>query len=133
MSDFEFSVAKRRTTPITFKLGGDSLLEPAFSPEEGDSERQPHPAVYGPDPHEYVFTPPKNAVMMLPVIDPGEKEMNDLGMTKATFDWLGSGLAPSDNDRIIARLRDPNDDLDVEHLADVIQALTEKVAARPST
>lgn len=100
MSDLEFEVAKRRKEPITFRLGEDD--------------------------HEYVFTPPKSAIMLMPLIDPSENN-NGLEMTKATFDWLGDGLSEEDNKRIQDRLRDRDDDLDIELLSEVIQKLGEKI------
>jgi hypothetical protein len=54
-------------------------------------------------------------------------------MTKSTFDWLGQGLSDEDNERVIRRLRDPKDDLDVDTLSTVVERLSEKVAARPTT
>lgn len=114
MADLEFKVAKRRAKPITFTLG----VEPGEkATEEGD--------------HVYSFTPPKSAVMMMPVLD--SDEVTDIGMTRATFDWLSEGLSEEDSDRIMARLRDPKDDLDIDTLAEVIQGLSEKVSGRPST
>jgi hypothetical protein len=106
MSDLEFDVAVRRAEPITFKLGGDD--------------------------HEYKFTPPKSAVMLMPVLAATDGNMG-VNMTKSTFDWLGQGLSESDNEHMIARLRDPEDDLDIDTLSTVVEKLSEKVAARPTT
>lgn len=114
MADLEFKVAKRRTAPITFTLG----VAPGQKVTQQGS-------------HVYSFTPPKSAVMMMPVLDVDEP--TDIGMTKATFNWLSEGLSEEDSDRIMARLRDKKDDLDIDTLADVIQGLSEQIAARPST
>lgn len=124
MSDLEFQVAKRRTQPITFRLGGDTLLEVAHDDV---------PARYGNEDHEYVFTPPKSAVMLMPILEVDSTSDEGLGLTKATFDWLGSGLSQEDRERVIARLKDPQDDLDIDTLTEVVQALSERVAARPTT
>lgn len=114
MADLEFTVAKRRVEPITFTLG----VEPGQkATEESD--------------HVYTFTPPKNAVMMMPVFD--NEAATDLGMTRATFDWLSEGLSEEDSDRIMARLRNKDDDLDIDTVAKVISGLAERVAARPPT
>lgn len=115
MADLEFTVAKRRKQTITFTLGvepGDKVTKEAE--------------------HVYSFTPPKSALMMMPIIAP-DGGNSELGMTKATFDWLGSGLSEEDNERIKKRLRDPKDDLDVDTLSDVIKGLSEKVSGRPTT
>lgn len=106
MADLEFTVAKRRREAVTFKLGDD---------------------------HVYTFTPPKSAVMMMPLINPEEGEDTGLAITKSTFDWLGDGLSEEDNQRIQARLKDPEDDLDVDTLSEVVAGLSEKVGGRPTT
>lgn len=130
MSDLEFDVAVRRAEPITFKLGGSStLLEPEV-PAKGDEPGKPE--VRGKDDHEYTFTPPKSAVMLMPVLEASDGNMG-VSMTKSTFDWLGQGLSEADNDRVIKRLRDPKDDLDVDTLSNVVEKLSEKVAGRPTT
>lgn len=114
MADMEFSVAKRRKKPITFTLEGD--------------------------PHVFSFKPPKDAVMLMPLLPVSDEEAENTGpldanlaMTKSTFDWLSEGLNKKDNEIILKRLRDPEDDLDVDTLSDVVKALSEKVAARPTT
>ena len=108
MADMEFAVAKRRKDPITFSLGDDE--------------------------HTYTFNPPKAALMLMPILAPEEGANEGMGMTKATFDWLGSGLSEEDNAHILARLNDDGDDLDVDTLSEVIQKLAEKAASgRPTT
>lgn len=130
MSDLEFDIAKRRTEPITFRLGGEMLISPAKDPSEEHPDGVP--AVRGADDHEYVFTPPKSAIMLMPVLDGAGGNLG-VNLTKSTFDWLGEGLSDFENDRLKARLRDKEDDLDVSTLEKVVEALTEKVAARPTT
>lgn len=105
MSDLEFQVARRRKQPITFKLN--------------------------PEPHEYVFTPPKTAIMVLPIID--SSDTGEIELTRASFDWLADGLSEEDELRIFNRLRDPEDDLDVDTIQEVVTKLGEKVTARPTT
>ena len=115
MADLEFQIAERRTEPITFTLGGD--------------------------PYVYTFTPPKQAVMMMPVLmhESGQNggAASDasvgLGLTRSTFDWLGQGLNEADNDYLLARLKNPEDSLDVPTLTEVVEKLSEQVGARPTT
>lgn len=132
MSDLEFDVRPRNTAPITFRLGGNTLLEPAreANPETGEGARE---AIYGPAEHEYVFTPPKNAIMLMPLMGGSDAQVAGLGLTKATYDWLGEGLSKEDNERIIARLRDPKDDLDAPDLEKVVEALADRVVKRPTS
>lgn len=104
--ELEIKVKRRRVQPITFRLDDD--------------------------PHSYTFNPPKDAVMVLPMIESGD--ISDGAQTKAAFNWLGEGLSEDDNKRLIGRLRDPKDDLDVETISELVQALTEKVSGgRPTT
>lgn len=113
--DFDFSVKRRRVQPISFRIGGMT--------SEGTK-----------DEHVYVFTPPKGAVMLDPVINPVPGTNTEVELTKATFDWLGEGLSEADNDRIKARLRDRQDDLDASDLEDIIRSITKKLGGgRPTT
>lgn len=141
MADMEFDVAKRRSEPITFTLGGDNaLLEKGYSKavavHGGDGPTEVEvPEVRGVDSHVYTFDPPKSAVMLMPILEVGYEGTGSTGvdMTKATFDWLGQGLNEVDRTRVISRLRDPKDDLDVDSLSDVVQGLSAKVAGRPTS
>lgn len=142
MADMEFDVAKRRKSPITFTLGGDNvLLEKGYSKtvaipgRENETYEEEVPEVRGVDDHLYTFNPPKNAVMLMPILEVDASGSGNTGvdMTKATFDWLGQGLSTEDRERVIARLRDSGDDLDVDGLSDVVQGLSAKVAGRPTT
>lgn len=113
MADLEFKIAKRSTEPIPFSL---------------------IPAEDGAEPDKYVFTPPKQAMMILSMLDsvgdPGEE---GLGATRAMFDWLSEGLSTEENDRLIGRLKDPADDLDIDSLGDIIKGILSVVSGRPTT
>lgn len=103
MADLTFDVAPRRKDPITFDLGGDK--------------------------HVYTFAPPKQASMVLKVLD----SESDIGAAKAAFQWLDEGLSEEDQQHLEARLRDPEDDLDFDVLEDIVTGLVEKVSGRPTT
>jgi hypothetical protein len=130
MADLEFDVAVRRSEPITFTLGGANALLRAAVEAKGEDPGKPEKR--GVDDHVYSFDPPKSAVMLMPVLENGDGN-GGIAMTKATFDWLGQGMSKEDNDRILARLKDPKDDLDVDTLSNVVEALSSKVAGRPTT
>lgn len=141
MSDLEFDVKPRVSMTITFRLGGDNALlgmvdgpAPAY-PADYTGPRTPAVPVEnrGRDSHEYTFHAPKNAVMLMPVLEADNDELS-LGLTKSTFDWLGAGLSEEDRTRVINRLKDPKDDLDIETLTEVVQKLQERVSGgRPTT
>lgn len=74
----------------------------------------------------------------------GNKE--DLEITRNQFNWLANGLDPTHNTghepavegcqacRLQSRMMDPNDhDVDFDVVIEVIQWLTQEVAARPTT
>ena len=103
MADLTFKVPKRNTEPVTFDLEGDK--------------------------REYVFTPPKQADMVLPMLE----SENDLGAAKAAFAWLDEGLSKEDSDHITARLKNKDDDLDIDAIEEVVTGLVEHVSARPTT
>lgn len=73
----------------------------------------------------YHFTPPKKAGMVLEVSEGGNE-------VKALFDWLDDGLPTEEAEYLENRLRDPDDDLDVDTLTEVVAGLLEKVSGRPT-
>jgi hypothetical protein len=102
--DGVFTTAKRRAKPITFTL----------------------------DDEDYVFTPPKRAGAVVDLVLSGEG-VDELAATRAAFDWLSRGLPEEQNDRIVERLKDPEDDFDIENLEDLLQWLRKRVEGRPTS
>lgn len=102
----EFKVAKRRKDVLPFSLEGDD--------------------------HVYQFVPPKQAKIFMGLLE-GEGGSDQANMARSVFDWLGAGLGEDEVNVIIARLKDDDDDLDIDTLTDVITGLTEAIAARPTT
>ena len=102
VADLSFKVAKRRTDTITFELEGDD--------------------------HVYSFAPPKQAAMVLPMLDAD----GDMEAARAAFAWLDKGLSEEDQTRISTRLRDPEDDLDIPVLEEIIEGLVEATGGRPT-
>jgi hypothetical protein len=104
MAELSFKVGHRSKAPITFDLEGDS--------------------------HEYTFTPPKQAEMVLPMMENAE---NELLAAKAAFEWLDKGMSDEDIAHMERRLRDPKDNFDIPDLEEVVTGLVEAVGARPTT
>lgn len=90
------------------------------------ARRRREPITFTIDDDTYTFTPPKTAGAVLSIIDGDESEV------KALFDWLEQGLPEEEARRIEERLRDPDDDLDIPDVANVIRALLEQVSGRPT-
>lgn len=84
----------------------------------------------GDEPYEYAFTPGKAATAILPVLEGADEQ----AFVKANFDWLGNGLPIEQRQHLIDRLKNPEDDLDVDTLNDIIQDLATEVSGdRPTT
>lgn len=96
-----FKITKRSREPIEFDIEGDD--------------------------YTYVFTPPKTATAVLPVLDGEASEI------KATLNWLSDGLPEEQNTHLINRLKDPKDDLDLEDVGGYVERLMEIMAARPTS
>jgi hypothetical protein len=104
MADLSFKVGHRSKEPITFDIEGKK--------------------------REYKFTPPKQAEMILPMLQNAE---NELMAAKAAFEWLDKGMSEEDIAHMEARLKDPEDDFDIPHLEEIVTGLVEAVGARPTT
>ncbi len=88
------------------------------------------PVTFTWDGEEYTFTPPKAASLALMALGDDENEMEKI---KAIFDWLGNKMPQKQQDRLLSRLRDPEDPADLEDLMELFKALVEEVYARPTT
>lgn len=103
MSDLSFKVGTRNKAPITFDIEGSD--------------------------HQYTFVPPKQAEMVLPMLDNAD---NELVAAKAAFEWLDKGMSQEDIAHMESRLRDPQDNFDIPHLEEIVTGLVERVGARPT-
>jgi len=104
VSDLSIKVKKRNKAVITFDIEGSD--------------------------HQYAFTPPKQAEMVLPMLDSD----SDLEAAKAAFEWLDNGMSEDDRKHLSDRLRDKDDDLDIDAVEDIVTALVEKAGGdRPTT
>ena len=94
----------------------------------------------GDEPEIYHFTPPKIAGAMMPVLDPGAVQSDDededaggkVSMTQATWSWLRKGLPAEEYDRLMERIQDEDEDLDVPDVAQVVRWLMGQVTGRPT-
>ena len=135
---------------LTFKVKKRQKIEITFDLESPDESVE-----------TYHFLAPKSAMMVLPVLEDSDDQsatlraiFDWLGMGLNRWDWQNTQAAevtteggaavvvPKDMpegwvgdqvQRIERRLKDDNDDLDIDSLSEVIQGLTEKVADRPTT
>lgn len=142
-----FTVKRRKRTTVEFYLD-PAPGEDGTSPDSSD----------GP----YYFTAPKSAMMVLPIVTGDADDQSAtlravfdwLGTGLNAYDWAqGNGRETvSENgaevavpktrpeewmgpqaQRIEKRLRDPEDDLDIDSLSEVIKGLAEEAGERPTT
>lgn len=95
-----------------------------MSLEYTTAKRRKNPIELVIDDRKIIFTPPKLARHMLETITTGDES--------AVLDWFASGLSPEDESYIADRLRDDNDEFDLDDVAKIVQMLVEKVAGRPT-
>lgn len=75
---------------------------------------------------KFKFTPPKEAAMIMPILEGGGDEM---AIVRAGLDWLKAGLHEDQYAIIVARLKDSEDDYDLSDFQDLIEYLIEAKAA----
>jgi hypothetical protein len=92
------------------------------------AKRRKDPIPFDLDGETYSFTPPKQAAMALPFLD----DENAVEL-RVVMDWLGKGLPEEQVERLIERLRDKEDDFDIDTLKAVVKGLVGKVSGRPTT
>lgn len=92
-------------------------------------QRRVAPIPFNLDGRQFNFYPPKRAGIILGILD--SKDTGTIGATGAFFDWLGQGLSEDDNNFLVARLKDPNDDLDLDTIADIARDLMERASDTP--
>lgn len=85
------------------------------------------------DDEEYRFAPRKVAKMFLPVLGFGdENEDTEFATIRAQFQWVMDGLDQPSKDRLMERLNDDDDGLDIDTVASIGEWLTEKVGGNPT-
>jgi hypothetical protein len=78
------------------------------------------------DGHRYRFVPPSGDDLA----DVVETAKARPSQWHAGFKWLRAGLLPEDFDRLTGRLDDPDDDLDLHEVADVVEWTAEETLRR---
>jgi hypothetical protein len=116
-------------TMITTSVGGQHMREfrTAVKNANGSNDEVP----FSLDGHQFVAVRPKEWVMLETAavqadgVPPGEQAAAVIGFVKSVF-------AEPGRTTILARLRDPADELDVEDMRPIIEWLTEEWAGRPT-
>lgn len=74
---------------------------------------------------KFTFTPPKQAAMIMPILENGT---NEYAVIEAGLNWFRDGLPEDQHAIIVARLKDPKDDFDLEDFQDIIEWLVGQVS-----
>lgn len=83
---------------------------------------------------EYNIKPPKAATAMALMSSIGGDLQNDPEKAMEVIEkWVKVTFGSKTGPKILARLRDPEDDLDISHLGDLMQKVTEVVTGNPTT
>lgn len=101
------------------------------------AKRRVKPIGFAIDDTEYEFNPPKQAGMVLPILDKAQRvgtpDENMVKAAAAYYDWFFDGLDEVAGKQIVARLSDPEDDFDTTNLDGIIEWCQKQVAGRPTT
>jgi hypothetical protein len=80
-----------------------------------------------------LFTPTKQASVILPVFAEGDLIDRQIAAGGAMFDWIGRGLSDEDNEWLKTRLLDEDDSFDIADLTALATMLFEQAAKLPSS
>jgi hypothetical protein len=86
------------------------------------------------DDETYTFTAPKQAGLVMSVVQTVgvDKASTDSDAVRDLLNWLGDGLPDEQATRLLARLQDPDDDLDLAQINDIARYLISQVSNRPT-
>lgn len=81
----------------------------------------------------YLVKPPKATLAMVLAKKMSSKGGDLDSMMKALGDWLTIAMGPKEAKKVLARLDDADDDLDLAHVMELIEKLTERTTGNPTT
>lgn len=82
--------------------------------------------------HEYLVTPPK-AMLGLAIAETGKNAGEDpAAMVEAMKNWIIAAFGKKNGPKVIARLSDPGDELDLPEVMDLMQKLTTEATPDPT-
>lgn len=87
------------------------------------------------DGEHYVFTAPKRAGLIMSVVTTvgiDGKGSTESDSVRDLLNWLGEGLPEDQADRLLNRLKDPDDDFDLENINEIARYLLGQSSNRPT-
>lgn len=83
--------------------------------------------------HTYTVSPPKAALALRIGVTAKQVDNDPSVMYEAILDWLRAALNKRDYGRVVSRLDDPEDLLDIDHIALLIEKVSEHAAGNPTS
>jgi hypothetical protein len=82
----------------------------------------------------FKFTPPKRAELIMSVVGSVglDKAASDADSVHDLLNWLGQGLSDEQGELIWERLKDPEDDLDLDQVNEIARYLLGQSSNRPT-
>lgn len=86
------------------------------------------------DGETFRFTPPKRAELIMSVVGTVglDKTSSDTDSVRDLMNWLGEGLSEEQAQRIFDRLKDPEDDFDLDQVNEIARYLLGQSSNRPT-
>lgn len=86
------------------------------------------------DGETYSFTPPKRAELIMSVVSASglDRPTTEADSVRDLLNWLGEGLGENQADRLMERLRDPDDDFDLAQINEIARYLLGQSSNRPT-
>jgi hypothetical protein len=84
------------------------------------------PITFDLDGETYSFIPQKTTALAVSGLNGGADQI------KGQLNWLGAGLSKEQGDRILARLTDTDDDLELRTVIEIVNYLLTEMSGRPT-
>lgn len=80
----------------------------------------------------FEFTPPKSSKLVMGMVQADNADEAGFYATRDMFNWLGLGLSDEQGQLLLDRLNDPEDDLDLDVLGEIVKDLVAEASNRPT-
>lgn len=86
------------------------------------------------DGETFKFTPPKRAELIMSVVSSVglDGRSTEADSVRDLLNWIGDGLSEEQRDRLLARLRDDEDDFDLDQVNEIARYLLGQSSNRPT-
>lgn len=97
-------------------------------------EREKQTITFSLDGESFTFTPPKRAELIMSVVSENglDRRSTDTDSVRDLLNWLGEGLGDEQAEKVLGRLRDPDDDFDLDQINEIARYLVGQTSNRPT-